>query len=122
MKHTKLNTVDHGLKSFHSNYIVHSTVSLLYYSLHIRYITYPFYLLENKVSTFFSFMSLVKVAFFKFLFQKVLTFLSDESPKTRKISQISTSNDSGYNEKQGSGSLNDVNEIVVKSYASLNGN
>lgn len=67
-------------------------------------------------------MSLVKVAFFKFLFQKVLTFLSDESPKTRKISQISTSNDSGYNEKQGSGSLNDVNEIVVKSYASLNGN
>lgn len=46
--------------------------------------------------------------------------LPDESPKTRKISQISTSNDSGYNEKQGSGSLNDVNEIVVKSYASLN--
>ena len=39
----------------------------------------------------------------------------------RKISQISTSNDSGYNEKHGSGSLNDVNEIVVKSYVSLNG-
>ncbi|XP_062592724.1 atrial natriuretic peptide receptor 1-like [Saccostrea cucullata] len=46
--------------------------------------------------------------------------LPEEKPKTRKISQISTSNDSGYNEKQGSGSLDDVNEIVVKSYASLN--
>ena len=51
---------------------------------------------------------------------KTLTFSADMR-KQRKISNISNSNDSGYNEKASDDSNNSIQEIRVQSVVSLRG-